>query len=438
MDNPVNDFIYHARKYGELSGSVEWLRDAQKILLAKFGVKLSRNAIKKRYYRMCKSEPQDNNECTTHESGNIMNASYVSASLGTLDIDTLYKQWNINKDDWEPVKQSHSEWESPVGDGVQLLHSVRAEFVRKEPVAQWPVVQPLMVDLNLEKPNVTTASTDMQTAIVCGDAHVWYDVNPYHGCKEPYHDEGAMNIVLQIISDVKPTLVLLLGDMFDLPTFTDKFIRTPQMMFGFKPALKYMHEWLVKIRIQSPETQIVFIEGNHCKRIENSILRNLVAAYELVVGGLDGNAPVTSIEHLLGLSELGIEYIGPYPDGRYWINENLVAEHGTVARKGSGDTVKSVLREARNSVIFGHAHRLESASITVFPRRGSRTYKAMSPGCLCHIDGRVPAQGSRQNWQQGFAYIEYMNGNDIFSDTLVNVYGNRCIFRGKVYESCLE
>lgn len=99
------------------------------------------------------------------------------------------------------------------------------------------------------------------------------------------------------------------------------------------------------------------------------------------------------------------------------------------------------LRENRESVIFGHCHRLELAHRTWGSRLGGITVSAASPGCLARVDGGVPgfnhtvnAQGeivnSSEDWQQGLLLIEHnANHHDItpirFRDNAMRVYGKQ-------------
>jgi len=144
--------------------------------------------------------------------------------------------------------------------------------------------------------------------------------------------------------------------------------------------------------------------------MERAIIRHLGAAYDLRAADELEMPPALSVPRLLALHQLGIEWMGDYPDDLDWINDGLCISHGELARSVPGETARAVVRDADESAIVGHTHQVEMASRTLHIRGGERTITAVSPGCCCHIDGRVPAAKARMQWQNGCAVVDYEIG----------------------------
>ena len=94
-----------------------------------------------------------------------------------------------------------------------------------------------------------------------------------------------------------------------------------------------------------------------------------------------------------------------------WETEATVpvwVSHGeTLGPTGIALVSKALALHGSFSRIFGHAHRLAQAHTTELrPGGGAIIKTAACPGCLCHVDTRIPAQKtgkSVHNWNQGIA-----------------------------------
>lgn len=174
----------------------------------------------------------------------------------------------------------------------------------------------------------------------------------------------------------------------------------------------------------------VFLSGN-C-RLRTMVLEKSLAAYDL--RAVHGGYPVLSVENLLGLDAMGIAYHGPYPHGEVWLNEHIRLHHGEVVRAKSGGTVRSVVDNVLHTEGQGHIHRFELAQRTSWTAGGPHFNTAFSPGTLARIDpGAVPGAISRQNWQQGIAFVEYEADGPGLHVDMIPIHQGRAIFRGKVY-----
>jgi hypothetical protein len=240
-----------------------------------------------------------------------------------------------------------------------------------------------------------------------------------------------MDIAIQIADDVKPDRIVLLGDCLDLPEFSDKFIKSPDFYWTTQPALIELAWWIGMLIKRSGCEEFDYIEGNHEHRLSKSMINHLVSAYDLRCVDALTSPPAMSIENLLGLSKMGVNYHKDYPRGEVWINKNLRCRHGNIARKGGGSTSKAILRDTYVSEIVGHSHRFEFSCKTVMTGDGVKTYTVFSPGTISRIDGAVPSNTANEDWQQALGIVTY-DGDD-FEITPISINGGRAIYNGVLY-----
>lgn len=263
---------------------------------------------------------------------------------------------------------------------------------------------------------------------------------------DPFHDEKAMDVALQIINwlfyNDRVDSVVNLGDFLDLPS-QGRFEQEAAFAGMTQCAIDRGHKFLLEQRAAAgPSAELVLIEGNHDRRMEKFIVTNALSAFGIRRANLR-ELPVMSLEYLLRLEELGVKYIDAYPAGMHWITKKLRAIHGNKVRS-NGSTAAAYTNDAPHlSTVFGHVHRQELQSKTVFDREGSIKSVAISPGCLCRVDGAVPsvngATGSDgrpakyyENWQQGVAVIT-TDENDDFSVELVQINEGVAWYRGQKF-----
>lgn len=239
-----------------------------------------------------------------------------------------------------------------------------------------------------------------------------------------------MDVVAQIAEELGPDKTIIIGDYNDWSGWSDKYIVRPEFYFTTQPALIAGAKYLGRLR-KATRGEMYLLEGNHDQRPENQIIKHMVAAYGLHSADNLDCTPVMSVDNLLGLSRMGIQYVGAYPDAEVWINNSTKAIHGYKVRGEPGKTASAVVRDANETIIFGHIHRRELASKTIVTREGYRTITAFCPGCLCHVDGRVPGSKRTDQWQQGAAIVWY---NDEHSTIVpLDIYNGMAVFNGRVY-----
>jgi hypothetical protein len=332
-----------------------------------------------------------------------------------IDLDSwIIERHIINK--WEvgaKVTEKDLEWKDGIIDGhvkssghliVEPLFQVKVWLTNKNPEPVTPVITPVSLKLKKFKPPKPYAS-DHGRALVLADMHFGFLKNVHDGSLTSFHDRDALAVTLSLIKHVKPDIIVIVGDILDLAEWSDKFVRSPDMYNTTQPAIVEAAWFLGQIRQMLPEAPIYLLEGNHEKRLTTVINKQVPYAFGLR-GAHDG-MPVLSVSNLLGLEGLGVAYIGDYPNGEVWLADNLRAVHGATVRAKPGATAGAILDDAQATTIFGHVHRSEMASKTLYGIHGARTVSAFSPGCLCRVDGTVPGVKARNNWQQGIGVVDF-------------------------------
>ena len=329
----------------------------------------------------------------------------------------LLRSCDVDAEVWKVDRYVVNKWETAMKTKDAIVHrplfQVKAWLIRIKPIeVEFPHVVPI-APISFKKPKIKkTTSKKLKKALIIPDAQFGFRKDINSGELDPFHDRSALDCVLQVAELEKPDTIIYLGDMLDLPEWSDKFLVSPEFFFTTQPAINELHWWTREFRQHCDK--MVYIEGNHELRMSKAIARNIIAAYNLKPANEPRKVQMT-VPTLLALDDLDVEYCGPYPAGEYWLNDNLRVSHGTIARKGNADTVKAILSQARNSEIVGHIHRHEMAQKTVHPRKGIRTYVAYSPGTVARIEPNiVPAFSARNDWQQGFAIVNYQDGNGLF------------------------
>lgn len=315
---------------------------------------------------------------------------------------------------WAKKERAHLKWiggaidEGYVEkDGIEVvqLWSMHAVFVRRKPVPVFPTVQPVLCEEQYPPPR-SPARKSYAESVILADPHFWYRRDGRE--LMPLHDVRALDIALQVINIVQPERVDILGDLLDMSDWTDRFVRHPDYQQQLQPTLQSAFAFLRAIRERVPEAEIRLFEGNHEARLRKSLLKHLPAALDLQpVDEIElGLPPSLSVERLLALHKLHVDWVPDYPDGEEPLNRKVWLSHGESHSAVPGAAARKMMDGATVTRIFGHIHRTELTSQTYWvPFR----YEVQSfcPGCLCHLDGRVEGSRKKQNWQQGIALVEY-------------------------------
>ena len=309
-------------------------------------------------------------------------------------------------------------WTSNPGGGTwNKLNNVRPKTAATGAGPEWPVIQ------QAAPVNVTIADRPakpvrgMKLALKGADTQIGFR-RLQDGTLDPFHDDAAMNVFIDAAVKMQPDKIQILGDFLDLAS-QGRFAQEASFAQTTQEALNTGHAFLAKLRAACPDAEIVIVEGNHDKRMQNFIEANAVAAFGLKRAGLPESWPVMSLPYLLRLDELNIQYVDAYPAATDWDNDTTRNIHGTKANSRGSTTSQYVFELPHLNTWAGHTHRVEITYRSVMGARGEavESYSA-NPGCLCRVDGAVPsvngaigADGTParivENWQQGFGLAYY-------------------------------
>jgi hypothetical protein len=267
--------------------------------------------------------------------------------------------------------------------------------------------------------------------ISIGDTGIRFQKHIHHGRLDPFHDRKAMDIALQIATYSQPDIIVLNGDILDFTEWTDKFAREPEFYFTTQPALFEAHWWIAQLRQACPDSQIVYIAGNHEVRLPFTITTHLLAAHQLLALAGQFSMPTLDLPTLLDLEGLGVEYVANYPEAETFVGPARCT-HGNVVKGRSPKTVDAILQKANDSTIIGHIHRAEMATKIVRQGGKDRLIWALCPGALCRLDYVVPGHTLGQSWNQGIAEIVW-DEEDVYP-ALIPIHQGRAIYQGLVFE----
>lgn len=358
-----------------------------------------------------------------------------------IDWEDQLRSWGLNPDEWVVVGAPRlSIWEAQQkGGGVVQMHAWKAQVERIEDEngptnAVLRQAEPINVKVNLGKRPKQRKPEGWELAVLMPDA------------QRPFEDPAAVDVSLQVLAHAERThgvdKIIHLGDDLDLPDFGSH--RTaPDVLGQLNAAFSSQYKVLSTERETCPNSEIVWLEGNHECRATNWMVDNAPHLLGLHRPGEEPEDPVLSVPYLCRLDELGVEYIAPYPEGEVWLNDHIRCIHGTTAKAQLGSTAAHYLTQGNFSTVYGHIHRAELLYQTRHTRLGPRTYMAGSPGSLCHLDGSVPSTKSginssgkqgksiTENWQNGIWLLFYqVDGPQLFSVEPVQIWGGWAQWRG--------
>ena len=352
------------------------------------------------------------------QSGDI---AVLSSSGPICTLDGLLEAADVDSSLWMVTKWVCNKWDGMGKNGPIPMWQVKAWLER---VPEWANLEVKPVHhLKRAAAVVGAPSGESEVVLVIPDSQNGYR-RTADGSLDPMHDRRAWDLSIQMADRLRPATIVLLGDMLDLAPW-GSFAKPAEVKHTTQPSLVELHWWLGQLRLASPSSRILYIEGNHEFRIQRSIVDSLGEAEGIRPADDPGGHDALSVPRLLALDSLDIEYIGPYGEG-FWLWDDVFFHHGTVARKGGGSTVASMLKDATYSTIVGHIHRLELGCKVIHGPGGQRTITCMSPGTLCRTDGAVPAATPRVDWQQGLGVVTRGPGQTWFE--VAQIHDGRLVY----------
>lgn len=361
-----------------------------------------------------------------HVEDQVESGTRVLTGKGVRSVAQLLREASVDPDEWLVVKKVINKWDSVTKEGIQPLWQIKAWLERRPDWFVTPV-QPIKA---LKRRRSLTTGPDQVCLIIPDSQHGYRRLDS--GSLEPLHDREACDLAVQAAQELQPDVIVLLGDMLDLAPWSLKYPVEAALRDTTQPALVELHWWIASLRTASPKAQIVYLEGNHENRITRALVEKMQEAVNLRPADELDSSSMLSMQRLLSLDKLDVEYHGPY-GAAWWLWDKVKIHHGNVVRQGGGKTVSAMLGNASYSQVVGHIHRREYAARAIEYAGGQKVISAMSPGCLCRVDGAVPhnAGSSLLDWQQGLGVV-YKFGEQL-SMQVVPIDRGKMVLHGKTY-----
>lgn len=303
------------------------------------------------------------------------------------------------------------------GTAQALTPTQRALVAKEAEQLSLPTITLKIPKLKLRKPLKTATET-------------WVIASDFHA---PYQHDKSCSILYQVIADIHPTRVVLLGDVINLDQFSryddGKFPGAPTWLDEIAVAGKIMGT----IRQVAPDAKLQWFEGNHEYRLKKYLMRKDPALYShLDIGALfriSGNDSA--------LKEFSLyEYIDS-PE-MFEKDLGLVLKHGNKVRGHAGMSAAAEVSDLLFSVVMGHCHRLgvtrKSSGRTRYLEEPALF--AMEVGCMCNYNLEY-LEGVTTNWQHGFGILSIDRSGEtpVIDPSVVAINNGRAIFRDKVYKA---
>ena len=219
-----------------------------------------------------------------------------------------------------------------------------------------------------------------QTIMVCADLH---DKNM---------DPFWRRVWIDTVARIKPDIICLGGDLFDLPEF-GKYPVDPRT-WDAVGRIQYVHGFLGEMREASPDSEIVLIEGNH----EFRLLRHLSEASPQIKAVLSDIHGLT-VSQLLGLDRYEVRYVargdlGVWTKGdmTQQIAKNYEVFFDTLLVDHFPDGINKGLAGYN-----GHHHKFEARSF-YSELRGPQIWMQLGCGHMLNAE-----YCDAQKWNMGFA-----------------------------------
>lgn len=410
--NDITQAVVHLRtlvdqKYLELT----WDEIAEKVGLP------SGEAARSRYRAAMEQYPEVDEVSPNNLVLNLLGTERIVSAKH------LMEAHEINPEEWEIARQSIRKWDGyskishkdiKWADGriqegaikeegklnVVELFYVRVELVRKKPILVEPVLQQIIMPEPDPPYDVspTTHSGKQEMVVYIPDPHF------------PYEDPKALSLILKFVKRYRQWISTIIwgGDILDLRElshFTDLETKPESL----SEALQRAGDWLYQFRQAAPNANILYLEGNHEKRLRRILAQNLPALYGLHAYGSVTKWPLISIPNLLNLEKMRIRYIDGYPDEIYYYKD-VGYVHGTLyGTNGAG--LQKLLRDATYDTVAGHDHRIQMGSKRVYtsPTTSKIITVALS-GWTGNQNNPPPGRSSRPDFHSGFTVVQYYGG----------------------------
>jgi hypothetical protein len=212
-------------------------------------------------------------------------------------------------------------------------------------------------------------------------------INDIH---RPFHDPRSLDLVLNILEDLKLDRLIINGDLVDFYNVNMHGPKHPNISTTLQDELDDTRDFLIDLRERFPDIEIVLNAGNHMNRLDRFILKHSKPFWNVVTP-----------ENHFNLESLDIEY-HPYQYKYRLEDTECYLQHSPP----SYTAAKACLgKKIDQTYIYGCTHREEKACTT---GASGKIYAAYFNGWLGSTD-LTPEHAEvfsytkgHENWQQCF------------------------------------
>lgn len=163
----------------------------------------------------------------------------------------------------------------------------------------------------------------------------------------PYVDMRAVTLAVDVFADQGITHLIINGDFLDFYTLNAYGPKHPDVQENLETELQWGEDTLKWLKKKLPDTEIIFILGNHEHRLERFILDKCPMFYNLV-----------SLHKQLRLKELGIKWV--HYNERFQLGKSdLFIQHSPPSYSENA-AATSLKKKIDQDHIWGCTHRPDS------------------------------------------------------------------------------
>lgn len=228
----------------------------------------------------------------------------------------------------------------------------------------------------------------------------------------PYFDKAAWALLLKAGYSFKPDIIVTLGDFMDFYSVSSHE-KNPNRINILDVEIAEGIQCRKDLDALGAKRK-VFVEGNHCNRLERYLMEKAPELFNLV-----------RVKDLLKLKENGWEFV-PYKTHVKIGKLHITHEAGNCGQYAHYKAMETF----QGNIVIGHTHRLGYA--VVGNARGQAHVGAMFGwlGDFARVDYMHKVKALR-DWAHGFG-VGYLFPNGEVHLTPVPIVNHKCIVEGKV------
>jgi predicted phosphodiesterase len=319
-----------------------------------------------------------------------------------------------NGDSWDVIAVDYGVLGDTLRRGLGRAHLKYAPLAAREMnraagiVLDVPV-RPLAV--KLPAPAEIVKSDELFQVVLYGDTHF------------PFHDQRAINVVLKIMEQLKPRYIIHVGDAIDAYPIS-KYDKHLKRKHTLQDEVNLLREHFAQVRLASPDSHVVWLEGNHEDRLER-LLHSLQGPMRAMLE-LDIVEEALTWPVIVGTEELGIEFVSRREQSQRKLLPKFIIKHGDLIRPESGQAARAEWEKYGRSGASGHTHKLGM----YFHRDHNGNHVWSETGCLC--DFKKIEHTVDPDWHQGCLVLTFEPKTGAVQVELIKIHNGMAVFEKQV------